>query len=146
MTENRCFKCHEIGHWRHNCPKHRETGINASGIRDCLDLSLSLVSLQSQPRSQARSEAPRSTHEIGGTSGANVGQQPAEWTAYSGYQDLSNRLSEMSLSYGCHHQHMEYNTVEALHQANWQSGVMNQMASHFGIQSNTTYAPSPYWP
>ncbi|KAJ9546654.1 hypothetical protein OSB04_019197 [Centaurea solstitialis] len=107
---------------------------------------------RSQPRSQpsqARSEAPRSTHEIGGTSGtsgANVGQQPADWTAYSGYQDLSNQLSEMSLSYGRHQQHMEYNTVEALHQANWQSGVMNQMASHFSIQPNTAYAPSPYWP
>ncbi|KAJ9535098.1 hypothetical protein OSB04_un001825 [Centaurea solstitialis] len=30
-TENRCFKCHKIGHWRENCPKHREAGINASG-------------------------------------------------------------------------------------------------------------------
>ncbi|KAJ9566738.1 hypothetical protein OSB04_002704 [Centaurea solstitialis] len=86
------------------------------------------------------------TQETGGTSGANEGEQPAEWTAYSGYQDLSNRLSKMSLSYGRHHQHMEYNTTEALHQANWQSGVMNQMASHFGIQPNTAYAPSPYWP
>ncbi|KAJ9567662.1 hypothetical protein OSB04_003628 [Centaurea solstitialis] len=103
-----------------------------------------LRAYRSQPRSQ-----PRSTHEIGGTSGtsgANVGQQPADWTAYSGYQDLSNQLSEMSLSYGRHQQHMEYNTVEALHQANWQSGVMNQMASHVGIQPNTAYAPSPYWP
>ncbi|KAJ9541556.1 hypothetical protein OSB04_028062 [Centaurea solstitialis] len=41
---------------------------------------------------------------------------------------------------------MEYNTTEALHQANWQSGVMNQMASHFSIQPNTAYAPSPFWP
>ncbi|KAJ9546972.1 hypothetical protein OSB04_019515 [Centaurea solstitialis] len=100
-------------------------------------------------RSQPRSQAPRSTHEIGGTSGtsgASAGQQPADWTAYSGYQDLSNRLSEMSLSYGRHQQHMEYNTVEALHQANWQNGVLNQMASHFGIQPNTAHAPSPYWP
>ncbi|KAJ9566408.1 hypothetical protein OSB04_002374 [Centaurea solstitialis] len=32
MTENRCFKCHEIGHWRHNYPKHREAGSNASGL------------------------------------------------------------------------------------------------------------------
>ncbi|KAJ9542672.1 hypothetical protein OSB04_029178 [Centaurea solstitialis] len=96
---------------------------------------------RSQPSSQ-----PRSTHETGGTSGTNAGQQPAEWTAYSGYQDLSNQLSEMSISYGRHHQHVEYNTVEAFHQANWQSGVMNQMASHFGIQPNTAYAPSPYWP
>ncbi|KAJ9566114.1 hypothetical protein OSB04_002080 [Centaurea solstitialis] len=98
-----------------------------------------------QPRSQP-SRAPRSTHETGGTSGASSSQQPADWTAYSGYQDLSNQLSEMSLSYGRHQQHMEYNTVEALHQANWQSGVMNQMASHFGIQPNTAFAPSPYWP
>ncbi|KAJ9546482.1 hypothetical protein OSB04_019025 [Centaurea solstitialis] len=84
---------------------------------------------RSQPRDQARS-----THETGG---ANAGEQPAEWTAYAGYQDLSNRLLEISLSYGRHHQHVEYNTAEALHQANWQSGVMNQMASHFGIQPNT---------
>ncbi|KAJ9546347.1 hypothetical protein OSB04_018890 [Centaurea solstitialis] len=102
-------------------------------------------SYRSEPRSQP-SQAPRSTHETGGTSGASSSQQPADWTAYSGYQDLSNQLSEMSLSYGRHQQHMEYNTVEALHQANWQSGVMNQMASHFGIQPNTAYAPSPYWP
>ncbi|KAJ9547352.1 hypothetical protein OSB04_019895 [Centaurea solstitialis] len=94
-------------------------------------------------RSQAR-RAPRSTHETGGTSGTSAGEQPAEWTAYSGYQDLSNRLSEMSLSYGRHHQHMEYNTTEALHQANLQTAVMNQMASHFGIQPNTAYVTSPY--
>ncbi|KAJ9543584.1 hypothetical protein OSB04_023291 [Centaurea solstitialis] len=25
-TENRCFRCHEVGHWRHNCPKRHETG------------------------------------------------------------------------------------------------------------------------
>ncbi|KAJ9558162.1 hypothetical protein OSB04_012776 [Centaurea solstitialis] len=98
-----------------------------------------------QPRSQP-SRTPRSTHETRGTSGASSSRQPADWTAYSGYQDLSNQLSEMSLSYGRHQQHMEYNTVEALHQANWQSGVMNQMASHFGIQPNTAFAPSPYWP
>ncbi|KAJ9544198.1 hypothetical protein OSB04_023905 [Centaurea solstitialis] len=24
-TENRCFRCHEVGHWRHNCPKRHET-------------------------------------------------------------------------------------------------------------------------
>ncbi|KAJ9539026.1 hypothetical protein OSB04_031759 [Centaurea solstitialis] len=45
-TENRCFRCHEVGHWRQNCPKRHEAGINTSGIRDCFDLSLSLVSLQ----------------------------------------------------------------------------------------------------
>ncbi|KAJ9537911.1 hypothetical protein OSB04_030644 [Centaurea solstitialis] len=25
-TENRCFICNEIGHWRQNCPKHHEAG------------------------------------------------------------------------------------------------------------------------
>ncbi|KAJ9546544.1 hypothetical protein OSB04_019087 [Centaurea solstitialis] len=24
-AENRCFTCHEVGHWRHNCPKRHET-------------------------------------------------------------------------------------------------------------------------
>ncbi|KAJ9552833.1 hypothetical protein OSB04_016878 [Centaurea solstitialis] len=27
-TENRCFTCHEVGHWRHNCPKRHETDGN----------------------------------------------------------------------------------------------------------------------
>ncbi|KAJ9567225.1 hypothetical protein OSB04_003191 [Centaurea solstitialis] len=98
------------------------------------------------PQAYGTRREAKSTQETGGTSGVNEGEQPAEWTAYSGYQDMSTRLSEMSLSYDCHHQHMEYNTTEALHQANWQSGVMNQMASHFGIQPNTAYAPSPFWP
>ncbi|KAJ9567725.1 hypothetical protein OSB04_003691 [Centaurea solstitialis] len=30
-TENQCFKCHEVGHWRQNNPKRHEAGINASG-------------------------------------------------------------------------------------------------------------------
>ncbi|KAJ9544528.1 hypothetical protein OSB04_024235 [Centaurea solstitialis] len=25
-TDNRCFTCNEIGHWRQNCPKHHEAG------------------------------------------------------------------------------------------------------------------------
>ncbi|KAJ9544881.1 hypothetical protein OSB04_024588 [Centaurea solstitialis] len=25
-TENRCFRCHEVGHWRQNCPKRHEIG------------------------------------------------------------------------------------------------------------------------
>ncbi|KAJ9542608.1 LOW QUALITY PROTEIN: hypothetical protein OSB04_029114 [Centaurea solstitialis] len=29
-TENRCFRCHEIGHWRQNCPKRHKAGINTS--------------------------------------------------------------------------------------------------------------------
>src|SRR5581483_6099671 len=31
-TENRCFRCHEVGHWRQNCPMRHETGINTSDI------------------------------------------------------------------------------------------------------------------
>ncbi|KAJ9541830.1 hypothetical protein OSB04_028336 [Centaurea solstitialis] len=31
-TENRCFRCHEVGHWRQNCPKRHETGMNTSDI------------------------------------------------------------------------------------------------------------------
>ncbi|KAJ9546601.1 hypothetical protein OSB04_019144 [Centaurea solstitialis] len=38
-TENRCFTCNGIGHWRQNCPKRHEAGkwseVNA---RDCKDL------------------------------------------------------------------------------------------------------------
>ena len=26
-TENRCFICNEIGHWRQNCPKRHEAGM-----------------------------------------------------------------------------------------------------------------------
>ncbi|KAJ9556181.1 hypothetical protein OSB04_010795 [Centaurea solstitialis] len=25
-TENRCFTCNEVGHWRQNCPKRHEAG------------------------------------------------------------------------------------------------------------------------
>ncbi|KAJ9557061.1 hypothetical protein OSB04_011675 [Centaurea solstitialis] len=46
MTKIQYFKCHEVGHWRHNCPKRYEAGINTSGIRDYFSLSLSPVSLQ----------------------------------------------------------------------------------------------------
>ncbi|KAJ9560705.1 LOW QUALITY PROTEIN: hypothetical protein OSB04_005865 [Centaurea solstitialis] len=52
----------------------------------------------------------------------------------------------MQLTYGRHHQHMEYNTTEALHQANWQSGLMNRMASQFGVAPATPFAASQFWP
>ncbi|KAJ9565865.1 hypothetical protein OSB04_001831 [Centaurea solstitialis] len=29
-AENRCFTCHEVRHWRHNCPKRHETGYDHS--------------------------------------------------------------------------------------------------------------------
>src|SRR5581483_8565632 len=98
------------------------------------------------PQTHEPRRRTRSTQETGGASGVNEEEQLAEETENSGYQDLSDRLSEMQLNYGRHHQHMEYNTTEALHQANWQSGVMNQMASHFGIAPRTVYALSQFWP
>src|SRR5581483_6480072 len=88
----------------------------------------------------------RSTHEVGEGSGAHEDDEQANEAGHSGYEDLSNRLSEMQLTYGRHHQHMEYNTTEALHQANWQSGLMNRMASHFGVAPETPFAASQFWP
>ncbi|KAJ9538899.1 hypothetical protein OSB04_031632 [Centaurea solstitialis] len=32
-TENRCFICNEIGHWRQNCPKRHEAGRNRSSTQ-----------------------------------------------------------------------------------------------------------------
>src|SRR5581483_3243917 len=87
----------------------------------------------------------RTTQVTGEASGVNEEEQ-ADEAGHSGYEDLSNRLSEMQLTYGLHHQHMEYNTTEALHQANWQSGLMNRMASHFGVAPATPFAPSQFWP
>ncbi|KAJ9536306.1 hypothetical protein OSB04_un000515 [Centaurea solstitialis] len=31
-TENRCFRCHEVGHWRHNCPKRHETDFRQKSL------------------------------------------------------------------------------------------------------------------
>ncbi|KAJ9567226.1 hypothetical protein OSB04_003192 [Centaurea solstitialis] len=31
-TENRCFICNEVGHWRQNCPKHHEAAIDFSFV------------------------------------------------------------------------------------------------------------------
>ncbi|KAJ9539208.1 hypothetical protein OSB04_031941 [Centaurea solstitialis] len=33
MTKIQYFKCHEVGHWRHNCPKHYEAGRNHSSTQ-----------------------------------------------------------------------------------------------------------------
>ncbi|KAJ9547480.1 hypothetical protein OSB04_020023 [Centaurea solstitialis] len=43
-TENRCFICNEIGHWRQNCPKRHEAGMklvssfHSKSVRDNLSL------------------------------------------------------------------------------------------------------------
>ncbi|KAJ9560202.1 hypothetical protein OSB04_005362 [Centaurea solstitialis] len=31
-AENRCFTCHEVGHWRHNCPKRHETDFRKKSL------------------------------------------------------------------------------------------------------------------
>ncbi|KAJ9561956.1 hypothetical protein OSB04_007116 [Centaurea solstitialis] len=33
-TENMCFRCHELGHWRQNCPKRHKAGNNALATSD----------------------------------------------------------------------------------------------------------------
>ncbi|KAJ9539390.1 hypothetical protein OSB04_032123 [Centaurea solstitialis] len=98
------------------------------------------------PQTHEPRRRTRSTQETGEASGANEDEQPTDEAGHSGYEDLSNRLSEMQLTYGRHHQHMEYNTTEALHQANWQSGLMNRMASQFGVAPATPFAASQFWP
>jgi len=40
-TENCCFTCNEVGHWRQNCPRRHEAGINTSDIHDRFVSSLS---------------------------------------------------------------------------------------------------------
>ncbi|KAJ9538031.1 hypothetical protein OSB04_030764 [Centaurea solstitialis] len=94
------------------------------------------------PQTHEPRRRTRSTQETGEASGANEDEQPTDEAGHSGFEDLSNRLSEMQLTYGRHHQHMEYNTTEALHQANWQSGLMNRMASQFGVAPATPFAAS----
>ncbi|KAJ9553288.1 hypothetical protein OSB04_017333 [Centaurea solstitialis] len=48
-TENRCFICNEIGHWRQNCPKRHEAGLDPRlGIGFLLSAVHVLVSLDSQ--------------------------------------------------------------------------------------------------
>ncbi|KAJ9544348.1 hypothetical protein OSB04_024055 [Centaurea solstitialis] len=98
------------------------------------------------PQTHEPRRRTRSTQETGEASGANEDEQPTDEAGHSGYEDLSNRLMEMQLTYGRHHQHMEYNTTEALHQANWQSGLMNRMASQFGVAPATPFAASQFWP
>ncbi|KAJ9547041.1 hypothetical protein OSB04_019584 [Centaurea solstitialis] len=98
------------------------------------------------PQTHEPRRRTRSTQETSEASGANEDEQPTDEAGHSGYEDLSNRLSEMQLTYGRHHQHMEYNTTEALHQANWQSGLMNRMASQFGVAPATPFAASQFWP
>lgn len=92
-------------------------------------------------------EVPERTHEHGGSSsGAEHVGQPPEWNAYTAYQGLTQQFSDFSMSQVRHQQRMEYNAMETLHQTNWQSGVLNQMAGHFGLNPEPAYAPSPLWP
>ncbi|KAJ9539033.1 hypothetical protein OSB04_031766 [Centaurea solstitialis] len=89
----------------------------------------------------------RPTVEHGASSnGAAAMEESADWNAYAGYQGMTQQLSNLQLSFDRHHQRMEYNSTETLHQTNWQSGVLNQVAEHLGVQPTTAYAPSPLWP
>ncbi|KAJ9565571.1 hypothetical protein OSB04_001537 [Centaurea solstitialis] len=38
-TENRCFRCHEVGHSRQNCPKRHKAGPSASGYLGVVPVS-----------------------------------------------------------------------------------------------------------
>ncbi|KAJ9556560.1 hypothetical protein OSB04_011174 [Centaurea solstitialis] len=40
---------------------------------------------------------------------------------------------------------MEYHSVEGLRQQNWQSGAINTMATHLGVEIRPPYASSPIW-
>ncbi|KAJ9544780.1 hypothetical protein OSB04_024487 [Centaurea solstitialis] len=93
-------------------------------------------------------QAPRErTVEHGGSSsGAAAMEEPEEWNVYASYQGMTQQLSDLQLSFDRHHQWLEYNSTETLHQTNWQSEVLNQVAEHLGVQPNPAYAPSPLWP
>ena len=61
--------------------------------------------------------AARTTTEVGEGSGAHE-EQPTHGAGHSGYEDLSSRMSGMHIDHTRYFQHIEYNTTEALHQAN----------------------------
>ncbi|KAJ9557921.1 hypothetical protein OSB04_012535 [Centaurea solstitialis] len=42
-TENRCFICNEIGHWRQNCPKRHEAGRNHSSAQQLRKVAVSHI-------------------------------------------------------------------------------------------------------
>ncbi|KAJ9538800.1 hypothetical protein OSB04_031533 [Centaurea solstitialis] len=42
-TENRCFICNEIGHWRQNCPKRHEAGRNHSSTQQLRKVAVSHI-------------------------------------------------------------------------------------------------------
>ncbi|KAJ9541626.1 hypothetical protein OSB04_028132 [Centaurea solstitialis] len=53
-TENRCFICNEIGHWRQNCPKRHEAGRNRSSTQQLRKVAvLHIQELEVSPESMA---------------------------------------------------------------------------------------------
>ncbi|KAJ9542581.1 hypothetical protein OSB04_029087 [Centaurea solstitialis] len=100
-----------------------------------------IIAVQLQKAGGYRSGTPRErTVEHGGSSsGAAAMEEPEDWNAYASYQGMMQQLSDLQLSFIRHHQRMEYNSTKTLHQTNWQSGVLNQVAEHLGVQPTPTY-------
>ncbi|KAJ9539406.1 hypothetical protein OSB04_032139 [Centaurea solstitialis] len=55
-TENRCFRCHEVGHWRQNCPKRHEAGMNTSVRIEITHVSLIRGSIKNLTRGAVKQE------------------------------------------------------------------------------------------
>ncbi|KAJ9544491.1 hypothetical protein OSB04_024198 [Centaurea solstitialis] len=54
-TENRCFICNEIGHWRQNCPKRHEAGRNHSSTQQLRKVAvLHIQELEVSPGADCR--------------------------------------------------------------------------------------------
>ncbi|KAJ9544397.1 hypothetical protein OSB04_024104 [Centaurea solstitialis] len=52
-TENRCFTCNEVGHWRQNWPKHHEAGRNHSSTQQLRKVAVSHIQeLEVSPEEQ----------------------------------------------------------------------------------------------
>ncbi|KAJ9541735.1 hypothetical protein OSB04_028241 [Centaurea solstitialis] len=58
-TENRCFICNEIGHWRQNCPKRHEAGRNHSSTQQPRKVAvLHIQELEVSPGLQEWNQSP----------------------------------------------------------------------------------------